>query len=79
MPIPVIKHQNTPKGACLGPARCRASIVCAFYTDLANGFNSPYMSGELPKGRTFYEMDAAFHCSSHHRFDKLDQHDKSSK
>ena len=29
------------------------------------------MIGHLPKGQTFYQMNAAFHCSTHHRFDKL--------
>jgi ATP diphosphatase len=31
----------------------------------------PYMIGHLPKGQTFYQMNAAFHCSTHHRFDRL--------
>ena len=55
----------------LWPTRSRAFIICAFYTDLANGFNSPCMIGDLPEAQTIYHMDAAFHCSRHHHFDRL--------
>jgi MazG family protein len=53
------------------PTRNRAFTICAFYTDLANGFNSPCVIGDLPKAQTIYYVNAAFHCSRHHRFDRL--------
>ena len=53
------------------PRRSHAYIICAFYTDLANGFNFPCIIDVLPKAYTICHMDAAFHFSRHHRFDKL--------
>jgi MazG family protein len=54
------------------PTRNRAFTICAFYTDLANGFNSPCVIGDLPKAQIIYYVNAAFHCSRHHRFDRLE-------